>query len=50
MVSNYAYIGVSYFPSDNGVLVVQAEIGFDDDLIVDDVIALQHRYGQTRNS
>ncbi|WP_310829406.1 hypothetical protein [Paenibacillus pedocola] len=41
MVSNYANIGVSYFPSDNGVLVVQAEIGFDDDLIVDDVIALQ---------
>ncbi len=41
MVSNYAYIGVSYFPSDRGELVVQAEIGYDNGVVIDDVIALQ---------
>ncbi len=41
MVSNYAYIGVSYFPSDRGELVVQAEIGYDNGVVIDDAIALQ---------
>lgn len=41
MVSNYACIGISYFPSDSGELVVQAGIGCNDDEIIEDVIALQ---------
>ncbi|WP_342561912.1 hypothetical protein NST84_20000 [Paenibacillus sp. FSL R7-0345] len=41
MISNYACIGISYFPSDAGELVVQAGIGCNDDEIIEDVIALQ---------
>lgn len=41
MVSNYACIGISYFPSDAAELVVQAGIGCNDDEIIEDVIALQ---------
>ncbi|AIQ48265.1 hypothetical protein R70723_21875 [Paenibacillus sp. FSL R7-0273] len=41
MVSNYACIGITYFPSDSGELVVQAGIGYSDDAIIKDVIAIQ---------
>ncbi|WP_127529793.1 hypothetical protein [Paenibacillus kobensis] len=41
MISKYAFIGVTYSPSNEGKLVVKAEVGHENGTIIEDIIALK---------